>query len=358
MKKVVFLIILALMAYNAYGYSIRFELRDYSTSEPILEGSVDIVAYQDDKKETFSFLLNNSSQVELNLSKAGAWNFEIMIDQVGTPGNDYFVRHYSEIEERITSQRIFLFRVGSVRGRVEDINKNLVSDALVRIECEENRFIKISLNTDFFGTFEAENIPAGSCVAYASFQDAIGIEEFSLTKGEIKSIVVKLDRKVMSTKIMIRRFAIWGLISLGGLSVLLFVMIRAKKSHAGKKASKESYEKGQKKTENNNLDRGHTLIEIDHSFDDETHPDNNKNEEKKIVPSKLKQVMETLKENEKQVVQYFISNNMEAKLSKVRFTLKIPKTTFFRIIKSLKDKKILIEDSENPRKARISRDLL
>ncbi len=357
MKKIVFFILLAMLVCEASAYSIRFDMRDHITYEKIKEGSVSVTASYGDSKKTYTFLLDNSSEIRLDLGKPGIWNFEILVDQPGTPGNDYFVRHYTEIEDDFTIQRIFLFRVASIRGRVEDINKNLVSDALVRIECEENRFIRVSLNTDFFGTFEAENIPAGNCVAYASFQDAAGIEEFSVSNGEIKSIVVKLDRRVMSTKIMIRRLFTWGIIGVGALAAFIFALSRIKKSHK-KPTEKDSLNNKEPNKNAGQDDRGHTLIEIDHSFDEDESNASIENEHKKVIPSKLKQVMETLKENEKQVVQYLISNNLEAKLSKIRFSLKIPKTTFFRIIKSLKNKKVITESDEKPRKAKINKDLL
>ncbi len=298
-------------------YSVTFYLVDYTNKSYIHHGLVTIEGTCNNKKEFKKEIEIKENKVKLNLEKC-EWDLSISIEQEETKGLDYFVRHHIILNKDLV-QKIYLFRVGTLKGRVEDSEGNLVSNAKVKIECD-TRFLKISTNTDLFGTFYSDIVPEGNCIAYASFQNAAGLKEFNISKGNIKTIVIRLDRKVVSFGIKKYYFLLVPLIILG-IILILFIFIKVKRKRKG--------------------------IEVTYEISDinEMHEEQHKEENETIIPHKLKSIMNTLRPKEKEILVKLLEYH-EVSSNKLRKELNIPRTSFFRYIKNLNSKNIINIEKE------------
>ncbi len=344
-----FLIILCATFQLAYGKNAKelsFILREFKTGNEIKNGRVEVSATSSEMHKDFKFNLKNESRITMNLDD-GTWDFVIAIDDDRTPSYDYFVKHHIESNWSDKFQTIYLFPVGAVNVRVEDINGNLISNAHVKIECLENRFLKVDTKTDVFGMASNEIVPVGNCSALASFNDAAGITSFNTIKGRIKNVIITLDKRVVSENLFIKKYLF--LLIIGGGLVLIILLLRKKIVHQNKKER-------EKKDEKSGVELYHS-IEIDDNAESEFIKETET--QPKVIPAKLEQVMKTLPQKEKAVIEYLMSHNFSAKRSKVRYDLMIPKTTFSRIIKNLEAKKIIIvERDSKPSKLKINFEFL
>ncbi|MDK2849692.1 MAG: hypothetical protein PWR32_359 [Candidatus Woesearchaeota archaeon] len=329
-------LIISLNLHIGFAKELTFIVKEFKTGKDIKSGLVDIIATSDSIRKEFHLELNNNSLINLDLDNR-TWDFIITIDDDKTPSYDYYVKHHVEQGWPDKPQSIYLFPVGGVNVRVEDINGNLISNADVKIECLENRFIKINSKTDFFGTFSNEFIPVGNCSAFASFNDAAGITSFTTKKGKMQNVIVTLDKKVVSSTMFLKN------------NVLVFALIVALLTIAYllRKKTKKAKQKD------------NAVIEVSQEIKLEHNPEQELVKEKEtqtnVIPAKLDQVMKTLSEKEKRVVEYLLASNFSSKSSKIRYDLRISKTTFSRVLKSLESKNIiLIENQTKPVKIKIN----
>jgi len=344
---IAFLIILTLsFQHTVYAKELSFQLKEFKTGRDISHGFVEISAQSEKNHRDFKITLENQSIVKLDLEDT-TWDFIISVDDEKTPSYDYFVKHHVEKGWNSNVQTIYLFPVGSVKVQVEDLNGDLISNAEVKIECLENRFLKVNTKTDFFGMTSNQIVPVGNCSAFAFFNDAAGITSFNMIKGQAKKIIITLDKKVVSKYNTFMRNSTIALSIIAAAVVFALLLKKKTKSNENKnkslnKDTKEVYS-----------------IEIEHDLDNSELYHKESVETPNVIPSRLSEVMKTLKPKEKAVVEYLIAHNFSQKQSKIRYDLEIPKTTFSRIIKSLESKHIIIvEKDKKPAKVKINPDLL
>ena len=67
----------------------------------------------------------------------GQYKAVIRVDDLSTPGNDYFKKTDLVVENNLMKE-IFLYPVGTVKGIVKDKLDNIVGDAELKFECVPN----------------------------------------------------------------------------------------------------------------------------------------------------------------------------------------------------------------------------
>lgn len=331
--------------------NLTFSLHDIYTREEINSGIIEVIATKADSRngelteelsETKIFTLSNNNKINLLLEE-DSWDFVITVDQVNTSGSDYYVTHRFEYKVDNKEQDIFLFPVASLRIRVEDVKGNFVNDAVVRIDCLGNRFLKPEIKTDLFGTGIIEFSPIGECSAYASFQDAAGVTNFNINQGENKNIVITLDKQVISKISRIRKTIMYSsFIILIIFLTYFFILRKIIRTVRQRKKSKKNKEENKNKIEI----KHNILYDEDINNEIDINRLNNKTEDP-VIPTNLRNILSTLNDREKEVIKYLVKNNYKEKQNILRYNLKIPKTSFSRIINSLEQKGIIEVDKEN-----------
>lgn len=240
-------------------------------------------------------------------------------ENISTLGKDYYRK--TIVGEDI----IYLFQTGTIRGIVKDKLDNIVSYADLKFECSNNIGCVFPSKTDKFGSFNVDFAPVGKCKISAYYNNAIGFNEVQIEPGKIVDIEIKLDRSILSADagydwVKILLFTVLILI----LAVFVVVLIRRYKS---KKAglSKEVYRKQIKKEKL----KKRAVEEV------------RKEKIEGVAGKRAEDIMKTLNENEKNVVNFLIENKNKAAQSSIRHALGIPRTTLSRIVESLERKNII-----------------
>lgn len=237
----------------------------------------------------------------------GQYRAVIRVDDLSTPGNDYFKKTELIVENSLI-QGIFLYPVGTVKGIVKDKLDNIVGDAELKFECTPNPEIDYPSKTDKFGGFFVNFVPVGKCKIFASYKDAIGFKEINVTKGALEDIEINLDKSILVARrnIFLDIFILFIIL----LIIVLIIAWIFQKKKLGVPALKKA------------------------------------KEERQEISKRAKDILQTLNERQKKIVNYLLEHEYKGKKyegiqSNIRRETGIPRTSLARAIKTLQIKKIL-----------------
>jgi uncharacterized membrane protein len=236
----------------------------------------------------------------------GQYRAIIRVDDLSTPGNDYFKKTDFVVENNLI-QGIFLYPVGTVKGIVKDRLDNIVENAELKFECSPNPEIDYPSKTDKFGGFYVNFVPVGECKIFASYKSAIGFKEINVSQGALKDIEINLDKSIL----VARRNIFLDVLFVAGLVIIIILIIYFRK-------------------------------EVMSLFKEREKEISKKEEENK----RAKDIIQTLNEKEKKVVNYLLEHEYKGVeyisiQSEIRRETGIPRTSLARCIESLKIKKII-----------------
>lgn len=200
-------------------------------------------------------------------------------------------------------------------GVVIDNYDNLIVGANLDFKCDKNfKDINFPNITNSYGAFELDNIPKGDCRIFATFNNKVGyldinIKEDKMYQEEIRLNMKKIDSNESNTFLIFITILI--------IITLLIIIFAYKKKKTRRKSIKKNKEI--------------------------------------IVTKGMQDIILTLNEVEKKVIEFLINNEGSATQSKIRKHTHIPKTSLFRWINSLENKNLVkTEDFGNMKQVSFS----
>ncbi len=312
--KNIFILIISLLliseiahAQETKTFDVALFLKDINTKEYVKEVLIEAnVKNLGTNEELYLNYYLESNRILLNL-KNGSYEIIIKVDKLNTKGKDYYSKEKIEVSEKLEKE-IPLLPVGSLTGIVKDNLNNLVKGASLKFDCEKEYGQINPETTDKFGSFSNKFIPTGECKIIATYKDLIGSNKFNIKQGELLDIEIILEKSIVSES---SSFFLIILIAL----IITAVAISYKKIS---KAKTRSFKKTTKEKE----------IKA-----------------KASLNKRAEDIIKTLNEREKQVVDHLLNSNLASSQAKIRYNTKIPKTSLSRVLESLKNKKIIEIDS-------------
>jgi len=286
---------------------IMLKILDYNSKELISDIHVNI-KYLDKRLnkeiETLQYV-DKSGTVKLNLEN-GNYQITLKVDKIDTPGKDYFIKFDLNVDKN-KNETIYLFPVGSVMGNIYDNKNNAISNSILKFECSGNYGELDNKVTDSFGSFTSYWLPVGSCKISASDRNRVGYKQIEIKKGELNNVDIILGS---------------GLIGGPNTSLYLIIIILIAFVIIFVAYNKDKIFKKQTKAE-----------KIQES-----------SKEQKFSKRTI-DILNTLKEKEKQIVNFLLENNLNSTQAKIRYATGIPKTSLARLFLSLEGKKVICIES-------------
>jgi len=321
---IIILLIIPLVLAQEDSPNIILTFVDAISKEPIEETYVKL----DLNGETSNYYLEKEETLRLNLVQ-GNYHLKILINDPNTEGNDYYGEVYLPVKNNLVKV-IYLYPGGSLSGFVKDKLDTVISNANLKFECNKVISIDYPTKADKFGSFSLDYVPEGRCKVYGSYSNSIGIEEINIQQGERTNINIKLDNVLITPEkkdysIMIIALFIPTLLIL----ILLIVMFRSKIKTLIKKEKKED-------RDNKELPK-------------------EKEEGRQDLGQRGKDILKTLRDNEKKIVEFLLNQEEPTHLSKIHYKTGISKGALFRNLESLEKKNIIESIREGKvRKAKLS----
>lgn len=253
------------------------QLIDAETNQPIDDSYILVKIY-----ETGEEIKGKSQEGYIELP-SGKHKIGVFVDSLETEGKDYFAEGQVDYDASLS-----VFPTASLKGRI--IHDGIVaSNSKIRIDCDKDYGIEYPKETDSLGYFSIAYIPTGKCRVNAQKNKKYNYIEISLKHGENKEIEIELNRELKTNY--------WTYAGLIAITIILLIIWKRKPK---KKEEKE------------------TKI---HDY--------------------RKDILRTLNNDEKAIVEYLINNNYVAIQPKIYKATEIPKTTLARQIINLENKNIV-----------------
>lgn len=282
--------------------NIFLTLADSVNKKPV--GDV-FVALSVEGKDYYYFL-NKDESLKLYINP-GRYQLKFLISDPKTNGFDYYGTTSLTVSEKKVVDVVYLSPVGSVSGFIKDRNDNVVGGASLKFECSSMATVKYPDKADKFGSFLVDAVPVGSCKVYASFDGIIGIKEFNLKQGEAVSVDIQLNKPLSSKKTWYSGW--WFFLAIFVVVLVIFligIIFKSKSTIKPKKAV------------------------------------NRENpEEKGLIGSRAQDILNTLRDNEKKIVEFLAEYKEPVHLSRIHYKTGISKGSLFRNLRSLEYKKVV-----------------
>lgn len=285
-------------------FQVDFTLHSYSDQKSITDIHVFTEISNIGTKEAIKTLnyVGNNGVLSLAL-KEGDYKIVLKIDDINSLGKDFFYSVEKHISKN-SDETIFLFPVGSVRGTIYDSKNNLIRNAEVKAICSSNYDVDYQVSSDEFGSYTFEYLPIGQCKILAKFNSNIGSKNVEILQGNLQELDIKFTNRLSQSFSSIFILLILFLI----LSAIFFAYSIKNKKGKSKKND------------------GVIKPEI-------------------IKNNRTNDILKTLNEKERKVVELLLQNNNSSTQAKIRYGTLIPKTSLIRVFHSLESKKIIIVES-------------
>ena len=249
-----------------------------------------------------------SNIVEFDVEE-GTYLVSMEIDDLETEGKDYYLSETIDLAQDV-SAKVYLYGTGSISGSVIDQLNNLISNADLKFECAADYGDQRPEKTDKYGSFSIQYAPVGKCKITAYKSSMVGSETIDLKRGQKVEVQVNLKQKTATTNF-------WPYVFIAALlvAILVFVFFRKNKPKIIKEDSKAKPE----------------------------------------VTKRTSDVLKTLKEKERKIVEAIMESGNESTQAKLKSATGIPKTSLSRTLESLAAKKILeVESYGKMKKVRLT----
>ena len=284
---------------------LRLNLRQYQSSLPITDTHFTIEMTDGDGKWTRTLkYMGDSGVLELDLPTS-VWSIILKGDRLDTPGKDYYYKMDVYLSAD-TNMTVNLLSAGSVEGMVYTGAelREVVEGAILKFDCNADYIRPGEMTTDSFGSFENEWMPVGKCKIYAKNGKQIGSEDVVISPGDLSSNVqIILDKKA----------ALNGddfyviLLAVAAMLFLIYLLMRRRMSKVVATSEKSA----------------------------------TREKEERVISKRAQDLMQTMNEREKKVVQYLLDNGGRSTQNKICRGTFIPKTSLSRCIRLLEQKRII-----------------
>jgi len=254
--------------------------------------------------------VGNDGLVQLRLYK-GVYDITLKVDKIETNGRDYFIKFDQNVDNKVT-RTVYLFSAGSVIGNIYDKKENAIKGAQIKFRCSKDYGDTGNIISDDFGSFSSYWLPIGSCRICAVHGSNVGCSDIEIKKGELNDIDITLSNGVISG-------ANFGVIIIIVVVILFVVFIGI--NYINKKKKKSDIKEKPKIEEKKEVRK--------------------EDIKDKGLSSRTRDIIQTLKEKEINVVNLLIENNNKSTQAKIRYATGIPKTSLARILLALELKKII-----------------
>jgi len=289
---------------------VVLELKDYDLKNWIsdIHVNLEMVYKETGKKVNTLKYVGDDGSVRLRLDK-GLYDITLKVDKIDTNGRDYFITFDQDVNNDVT-RTVYLFSVGSVIGNVYGEKGKAVKGAQIKFECSGNYGDRGNKISDDFGGFSSYWLPIGSCKISAMYGGKVGYRDIEIKNGELSNIDITLSKGVISG------FNFW--------TILIMVIVVLIVTFFGLKYINK---RGGKETVKEKVEAKEEIVRED--------------VEKKELSSRTRDVMKTLKDKEKGVVNFLLENDNKSTQARIRYDTGIPKTSLARILMGLELKKVI-----------------
>lgn len=296
-KSIILLLLLVPLALAEPNVFLTFS--DVTSKETVQDVFVNLKI---DDHETHYFI---EDSLRLSLEE-GVYTIHFLINDPNTEGSDYY-GSTTIIAGENTAEEIRLFPIGSINGFVKDKLDNVIGDAELKFECNEIFPVEFPSRADHFGSFYVDAVPIGNCKIYGSYDNQVGVQEIEVKKGEKSNVNIQLDQVLITEEDSYSTYVVLIMMLVILALIILFVKIKKKPiKEKPKEALKEKNKLGQ---------RGNDLLK-------------------------------TLRDNEKKIVNFLLEYKQATHLSKIHYKTGISKGSLFRNLRSLEQKNIIETFSE------------
>ncbi|MFH0971292.1 MAG: hypothetical protein V1835_01870 [Candidatus Micrarchaeota archaeon] len=298
-------------------YEVNFLIKDSGTSLLLKDRVVNFLFIREEQQIRNAQLTGNDATASIRLD-GGVWNLIAEMNDPVTPGNDYFGVLDLQVEGD-ANLTLFLMPVGTASGIVF-IDNRTVPEAKIALKCASEFYnmgeYYSKLKTDEYGSFLLRSVPAGSCEIFGSLNGKTGSLKMQLRQGELKIAQINL----MHQQVPSGETNYVAISMIMAAALLVAIVVYSKYFHAPKHKEERRNGHAPKKR----------LV---------TKPDANK--PAMGTTRKMAAIIQTLNENERNIVHFLIRNGGKGRQNKIYHELLIPKVTLSRAIFGLENKNII-----------------
>ncbi|MBI2548518.1 hypothetical protein HYW21_04160 [Candidatus Woesearchaeota archaeon] len=307
-------------------YSLRLVLLDPETEQPLEKAHVYLELVHLQTGETVKTLkyVRNHEPLLLSLAE-GNWQIMVKINTPESTGNDYY-RNFTLLlntTRKELNETVYLNPVGSIRGIVVDNQGNIVVGAIIQFFCSSSLGDISEQISDEYGSFSALWLPEGSCKIAATDREAVGYTTSIVTQGQMNDVEIILNKEVQGKLRSSVVFLLAGPLLFFLLFILLVVMRKKKTNKVSTTNETEQEQGGDRSSVPQTTGASQEIKQSTSQHND-----------------RINDILATLNPKEKEVVSYLLNQNPSTQ-ARIRYAIRIPKTTLARVFLSLEAKNII-----------------
>lgn len=319
---------------ETYYVDFFITLKNANSGEIIPSMPVDIVWIKQETGSTINLTkyIDKRGTISYRISP-GKWGLQLYVDNTSTPQFDYFGEsEYTITDDIVTrAETLYVVPIGSLEVVVSDSSDNLVVGADVDFKCRSHRK---SAKTDRFGSYKADNLPAGECKISAASGNLVGSAMATVEMGRTKSAEVVLSEEVKVASLYYAYYILGAAI----LAAIFFLLYKVVKKRIRKEVKEEIVKKVKIATKAR-ADKKHA--EKEKAAKEHKAEAKQEKEDKGELNPRARDIMKTLNDKEQTVVNLLVKSENKSTQATIRNETGIPKTTLARIFQSLESKKVL-----------------
>ncbi|MBI1970944.1 hypothetical protein HYS47_04300 [Candidatus Woesearchaeota archaeon] len=269
----------------------------------------------------------------------GNWEISLKLYNSVTNEVEYYAERHFNIQKEDTSviKTFYVTPVGLIEGVVVDSQDNLISNAELDFKCRSEEHLRYPATTDKFGSFRAVLVPAGPCKIFASSQRNVGFAEANILKGQQVSVKIALNQSAAQQLLppTLQSISIYGyVVGIILLIVIGFIAFYGIRRRLQKRLQRELTEVRQ--AIETNIEKKLTA-----KTEKEAPKETANGEEKDSLNPRARDIVKTLNQREKQIIECLLKHNNCASQAVLRNVTGIPKTSLVRSFTSLEAKNIV-----------------
>ncbi|HII88801.1 TPA: hypothetical protein HA253_04345 [Candidatus Woesearchaeota archaeon] len=327
-------------------------LKDISNNQ-IIQGvpaMVKVIDVKTGESETATETIDVSGILKYQLLP-GSWKVEVQIYDAQTEWLDYYGSRvvYIQENEPLLERTFYLIPIGAVEGLVMDEEDKLVAGAEIDFKCKFEETLDTESKTDSYGSFKSILVPAGTCRIFAAAKDRVGMQEINVEKGKLGNVTIRLTEERFSNTPFTAMWAVIVIFIFIAFFVLFAVLrkhlhreLKEKLKHEFKRLKgekEEEKEDGKEEREEGREEKKHA--EKEEKSENENSQEKKKEEKKEALNPRARDIIETLNDREKNVVQFTLKEKGETTQARIRNGTGIPKTSLVRCFQALEARKVI-----------------
>lgn len=327
-------------------------IKDISDNQLIqgIPAMVKVIDVKTGESETATETIDASGILRYQLLP-GSWRVEVQIYDAKTEGLDYYGSRviYIQENEPVLERTFYLIPIGAVEGLVFDEEDKLVAGADIDFKCKFEETLDTESKTDAYGSFKSILVPAGTCRIFAASKDKVGMQEIDVEKGHLGNVTIRLTEERFSNTPFTAMWAVIVIFIFIAFFVL-FAVLRKHLHHELKEKLKKELKKIKGEKEDTEAEEGKSreqeqeakkIEQIKGVKEGKQEPRHIKKEEKEELNPRARDIIETLNDREKKVVQFVVKEKGETTQARIRNGTGIPKTSLVRCFQALEARKVI-----------------